>query len=114
MIERHQIAKLEKAIDKYSDLIGNMKVKNLILGCTHYALIKDDFSRKLGRGVKVISQDEIIPRKLVDYLYRHGEIDQKLAKKRERTFFVTKLNREFAASAKKWFGKEIELKLARY
>ena len=114
LIETAQLAKLKQAISNYSDLIQSQRVKNLILGCTHFALIKNDFARKLGRGIKIISQDEIIPAKLEDYLYKHQEIDQKLSKKRERKFFVTKLSRNFSASAKKWFGKQISLNLARY
>ena len=114
LIETHQLAKLSKAVAKYSDLIQNKKVKNLILGCTHYALLKKDFATKLGSGIKVISQDEIIPAKLKDYLYEHEELEQALTKKRERKFYVTKLTKELSLSSKKWFGKKVELRLAKY
>lgn len=114
LLESNQLAKLNKAVAKYSQIVADHKVKNLILGCTHYAVIKDKFSKKLGRGIKLISQDEIMPAKLANYLDRHPEVEKRLYKKRERKFYVTKLNKDFLDAAKKWFGEKINLNLARY
>lgn len=114
LLESNQLAKLNIAIDKYSQIITDGKVKNLILGCTHYALIKDQFAKKLGRGIKLISQDEVLPQKLQDYLVHHPEIDKKLSKSKRWTFYVTRLNKQFLASATDWFGKKVNLKLAKY
>ncbi|MEO8065693.1 MAG: glutamate racemase [Candidatus Doudnabacteria bacterium] len=114
LLETGQLGKLKSAVAKYTGLVNDKKVKNLILGCTHYAVIKDQFARGLGRGIKLISQDEIIPVKLADYLGRHPEIENKLSKRKDRKFYVTKLNRDFLLNAKKWFGKKISLELARY
>ncbi|OGE80190.1 MAG: glutamate racemase [Candidatus Doudnabacteria bacterium RIFCSPHIGHO2_01_FULL_45_18] len=114
LIENVQLAKLKLAVETYSDLIKSKNVKNLILGCTHYALIKDKFSRKIGKGIKVISQDEIVPKKLADYLSRHEEIASKLSKKQQRKFYVTRLDQNFSKTAKKWFGKKIALNLVKY
>ena len=49
------------------------------LGCTHYTLLKECLRGSL-HGVTVISQDEIIPQKLHDYLARHPEIESRLSK----------------------------------
>ncbi len=50
----------------------------LVLGCTHYALLKDNLRKKLSEKFDVISQDEIIPKKLLEYLSRHPEIESSL------------------------------------
>lgn len=80
------------------DYIAPLKaasVESLILGCTHYVAIKENLTRLLGGHVQLISQDEIIPPKLEDYLRRHLEMDARLS--RGGTFEVraTDLNESF-------------------
>ena len=71
----------------------------------------DIFLEKIaGKKIKIISQDEIIPEKLADYLKRHPEIDKKLAKKGKRELLVTDLTDNFQKTARKWFGKDVKLK----
>ncbi|HTL39783.1 MAG TPA: glutamate racemase [Methylomirabilota bacterium] len=113
-IEANDLKKIRESISKYTLPLKDKVHTNLILGCTHYAVVKNLFAKKLGKGVRLISQDEIIPEKLSNYLVRHAEIERNLSKKGERTFFVTKLDEIFTANAKKWFGKKVELKLAKY
>lgn len=48
----------------------------LVLGCTHYALIKE-YAEDIFEGI-VISQDDIIPEKLERYLKKHPEIENGL------------------------------------
>jgi len=56
------------------------EVDTLILGCTHYTVLKDRIRKEFGSVLTVISQDEIIPKKLVTYLLRHPEIESKLSR----------------------------------
>ncbi len=56
------------------------EIDSLILGCTHYPLLKKQIRERLGSGISVISQDEIIPHKLKQYLMNHREIEQSLTK----------------------------------
>lgn len=51
----------------------------VILGCTHYTTIKECL-RKSHPHLTVISQDEIIPLKLEEYLRRHPEIEERVSK----------------------------------
>jgi glutamate racemase len=87
------------------------KVQAIILGCTHYPALKNKIRQIAGRNIKVISQDEIIPDKLRDYLKRHSEIESKLQKHGRRIFMVTDITKDFQATAKKWLGRNIDLKL---
>ena len=65
-------AKVEKIID---EKIG--EIDTIVLGCTHYTVLKD-FIRGRYPTLRVVSQDEIIPEKLALYLERHPEIQQRL------------------------------------
>jgi len=64
---------------------------SLILGCTHYPLLKDFFRQELP-GVNVVSQDELMGEKLADYLLRHPEISSCLSTGQQREFVVSRLN----------------------
>jgi glutamate racemase len=58
--------------------------------------------------VKVISQGEIVAASLKDYLQRHPEIEQKLAKNKKHTFFTTDSVSEFDRKAEAlFFGKAV-------
>lgn len=61
----------------------------IILGCTHYCLLKEAVRAVLGGAGEVISQDELIPRKLKDYLFRHPEIEILLSRGATRNIFLT-------------------------
>ena len=79
----------------------------MILGCTHYCLIKEE-ARCLS-GVPVISPDEVVPEKLASYLDRHPEIETKLAKGGKRWFHVTDLTSAYSEFAKRLAGEGLNL-----
>jgi len=49
----------------------------VVLGCTHFPLVKKYFERALPPGTPIYSQSEIVAASLVDYLTRHREFEQK-------------------------------------
>ncbi len=61
-----------------------------ILGCTHYIVLKDAIRKHFGDKLTIISQDEVIPKKLADYLSRHPEITSKLTSTGKRDIVLTK------------------------
>ncbi len=73
-------------------LVGEVEV--LILGCTHYTVLKEGL-RKRFQSMNIISQDEFIPDKLESYLRAHPEIESKLmqAKRCEHIFTGKKSER---------------------
>jgi glutamate racemase len=75
----------------------------VILGCTHYTLLKDDL-RELFPNTKFLSQDEIIPDKLADYLTRHPELSSRLSGTGERTIHLTELRNDYEELAGQFLG----------
>lgn len=61
-----------------------------ILGCTHYILLKDALRKHFGDSLTIISQDEVIPNKLADYLTRHPEVASRLTDTGKRDIVLTK------------------------
>lgn len=48
----------------------------VILGCTHFPLVKDHFADALGDEIQIYSQPEIVAASLMDYLERHANFRQ--------------------------------------
>lgn len=111
LIEKNALPEAENALKLY--LKSLKKIESLILGCTHYPIIKSRVKKIVGKDIPVISQDEIIPSKLSAYLKRHAEILEKLSKNSRREFYVTALNTEFKQVAKYLFGKKLNFKIAK-
>jgi glutamate racemase len=79
LIEEDKINDAIESIRSHIDNhIGNGG-DSLILGCTHYVLLKDRIRALYGDHLLVISQDEIIPDKLKKYLHVHHDLEAKLS-----------------------------------
>ena len=111
LIEQNSLQKAEKTLRLYLKPLLKHNIEALVLGCTHYPLLKKEISRQVGPKVKVISQTDFLPAKLGAYLKRHKEIERKLSKRRQRSFLVTKDNQSFDVVAKRLFGKKLKFKV---
>lgn len=100
MIENNNFEKATKLCQKYARQFSTSD--SLILGCTHYPLLKEYF-RKLLPGVRIISQDELMGAKLEDYLLRHSEISQQLSQIANYKFWVSQRNDNALAVAERLF-----------
>lgn len=96
LAEAGELALAKPFLLKYLAPLLKKKIDALVLGCTHYPIFKDQIKKeikKTGRSVKIISQDEIVPKKLKNYFFRHPEIQNLLSKRRSLKVLVTDLTR---------------------
>lgn len=98
-------------IKKYLKPFSSKKIDALVLGCTHYPFYKKEIRKILGLKVKVISQDEIVPSKLKNYLTRHEEVEKKLSKNGKSKILVTDITKNVLKLSKEWFGKNTKPEL---
>jgi len=108
LIENSELKQAEPFVHEYLAPLKRKKVEKIILGCTHYPALKKMIEKI--SGVPVVSQDEIIPRKLEDYLRRHPEIDSRLSKHSKRELLVTDITPAYVRLSRKWFGSNAKLK----
>jgi glutamate racemase len=108
LVEEGDIKLVKPFILKYLKPLINKKLDALILGCTHYPILKKEIRSVLGKNVRVISQDEIIPEKLKEYLARHPEINKKLTRNKTIKIIVTDKTQNMNNLAKRWFGSNIQ------
>jgi glutamate racemase len=61
-------------LKKYLRPLKTKQIRALILGCTHYPLLRSAIEQIVGRRVLVLSPGEIIADSLKNYLHRHQEL----------------------------------------
>ncbi|HNR19364.1 MAG TPA: glutamate racemase [Bacteroidia bacterium] len=82
-------------------------IDTVVLGCTHYPILIDKIKAALPLGVNVVSQGEIVAQSLKDYLHRHPEMDRRLGKSANLSFFATDSPHQFDKLAGLFFGVEV-------
>ncbi|MFY9234686.1 MAG: glutamate racemase [Fimbriimonadaceae bacterium] len=107
LIESGGLKYLNPILEDY--LLPLSGVDSIILGCTHYCLVKDQIRSRA--SVPVISQDEVVPEKTAAYLDRHPELEQKLGRSGERLYRVTDMGPGYRELANEMAGVDIELEL---
>ncbi len=83
-------------------------IDTILLACTHYPLLMDKIKEYVPAGINIVSQGEIVAKSLVEYLSRHPEIDQKLAKNGQINFFTTDSAEDFDNHASVFYGKPVK------
>lgn len=111
IVENDGVKYVEPILRDYLRPFCDLEIDRLILGCTHYCFLKAPI-RQLFDG-QVVSQDEVVPGKLADYLTRHPEIESKLGRGRTRAFQVTDLTQGYIEVADRLTGRNLNLELVR-
>ena len=109
LIENEGYKYIRSVCEDYLKFFEGRNIQSLILGCTHYPIIKDIISDILGQDVQIISQPESIPAKLKDYLNRHPEHESKISKNSNIKFLLTDITKGYSKTAAKAFGQDIDL-----
>ena len=89
-------------------------IDTLVLGCTHYPLLKNKIEKFLPSHVKLISQGEIVAKSFVSYLDRHPELEEKCSKGGKIDIYTTENPEIFNAAATIFIGKSVNAKKAVY
>ena len=87
-------------IKKYLHPLRVRQIDTLILGCTHYPLLKDKIQRKIGKKVIIIDSSIAVAEKVKSFLDTHPEVDQLLGKKDEFKLFVSDITEQFEKTAR--------------
>lgn len=97
-------------LKKYLLPLKHAHIDTLILGCTHYPLLKKEFQKKMGPQVQVIDSGAAQARKFLEYLNNHPEIEKTLAKNGVRRFCTTDDPKRFAELGSRFLGQKISTK----
>ncbi len=97
MILRRYLASLQEAA-----------VDTLILGCTHYSILKERVASLMGDGIRLICSGQVTAGKLVDYLNRHPGLEARLSRGRGRRYLTTDLTPRFQHLASLFMGQTVD------
>lgn len=96
---------IEKDLDTL--LNQNPKIDTIVLACTHYPILAETITTFLGPKIRVFSQGPIVAEKLQDYLKRHSEIETRLDRNANISFFTTENTNVFNKNASLFFNEKI-------
>ena len=100
-------------VKKYLHPLKMKQIDTLILGCTHYPLLKPIIQHKIGKQTHIIDSSTAIADEIKLFLSSTPKIDRLLSKSGTSKFFVSDLTPQFKKTASSVIRKPIELELIR-
>lgn len=100
----NKIAKL--TAEEYLKDLKKKKIDTLILGCTHYPILKKTIGKVMGKNVKLIDSGEETA-KVVKSILEQNDLLSKRKKKGTHKFFVTDFPNNFKPISERFLGKKI-------
>ena len=100
---------IEYTVDKYLKPFIQMKIDILILGCTHYPLIKSQLLKKL-KKIRIVDSGKTAAKELSIYLEKNKIVSSKNKKPRDE-FFVTDLTDRFIKVAEMFLEESLQGKI---
>ena len=85
-------------------------IDTIILGCTHYPILKPMIEKYLPANITLLTQGSIVAKGLQDYFVRHSEMEKMISKNGQLEFFTTDSKEQFDKHASLFFGKEVSSK----
>lgn len=110
LVENNAIGFAEPVLRSYVQPLVDQNIDSLILGCTHYPLFKPLLHDILPDTVDIISQDDIIPEKLVDYLQRHPHMDERIGRNGITRACLTDLSPTYTETGEALFGEALDFR----
>jgi glutamate racemase len=89
--------------------IKKCKTDTLIMGCTHYPIIRSLIKKELG-NVRLIDPGKAVVKEVFAYLIQNGLLNSQ-TKKGKKEYYVTDLTERFADVAEMFLGEKIKGKL---
>ena len=102
-------AETRRIIKKYLHPLKVKQIDTLILGCTHYPLVKDIIQVKIGKRVKVIDSSEATAGAVKQFLDTNTQTARTLTQKGTRDFFVSDITDHMQKLASTILKRETEL-----
>lgn len=95
---------------KYLAPLIQKQIDTLVLGCTHYPLLKDIIQHRMGKSrTRLIDSSIEVALTLEKYLHENPEFAANLQHGNHNRYFVSDITKAAVATAEKIFGRHIDL-----
>jgi len=92
-----------------AELLGNdSEIDSIMLGCTHYPIIKDYIESVVSDSINVISQGSIVASKTKEYLWRHKALEARCSKNGIVQYLTTENSADFDQQASLFLGEGVK------
>jgi len=89
-------------------LSSDPEIDSIILGCTHYPLLLPVIQKFVPEGIQLLEQGKVVTTKLVEYLSRHPEMDQRCSKSGLVKYYTTENVEIFEKNAATFIGQSVK------
>jgi glutamate racemase len=100
----------KKIVKFYLAPFKNQMIDTLILGCTHYPLLKSQIQTKIGRRATLVDSAEEVVRKIAGFIEANSDLKQDL--RGNNQFYLSDVSAHTSKIAEKWLGRKIEFRRA--
>lgn len=102
-----------KIVKKYLQPLKLRQIDTLILGCTHFSVLKNIIRRKMGKRVHLIDASEAAAEAVGDWIRNGSGVEKTLSRQEKYRFFVSDLTENLLKTARSFAGKNIRLEIFR-
>jgi glutamate racemase len=96
-------------VKKYLHPLKVRQIDTLILGCTHYPLLKSIISHKIGKKVQIIDSSISVADEIKNFLSESPETEKSLSRNGSAKFFVSDFTQQFKVTAASVLKRPIDL-----
>ncbi len=97
-------------VKKYLHPLKVKQIDSLILGCTHYPILKSVIIRKIGKRVRIVDSSEAVVNSLAKFLDNSPDVMESLGRGGESSIFVSDVTPQFGVTAEMILGRKLDLK----
>ena len=93
----------------YLQPLKRRQIDTLVLGCTHYPLLKNLIGPRIGSNVSLIDSSVEVAETVQDFLDHTPAVEKSLEQKGENLYYVSDMTSTAESIAEKIFGRRIQL-----
>ena len=94
---------------RYLSQFHDYNIDTLILGCTHYPLIKEIIAQRIGKHVRLIDSASALAARVKKFLEENPGLEKTLSKNNNSEFYVSDLTEQCKRIVGRVLGKNIKL-----
>lgn len=96
----------ELIAEEYLNEFKKLKIDTLILGCTHYPILKNTITKVLGKKIQLIDSGEEAAKEVKRLLEQHHILNPQKRPGRHK-FYVTDFQKKFKEISERFLGQPI-------
>ena len=99
----------EIILQYYLKPLKENKIDTLILGCTHFPLLKNEISSIIGKEVKLVDPGQKLALNIKEFIQKNHELEHSLVKGEDHQFYVSSRPERFKKSAERILKQLVQI-----